>query len=149
MTAFVFQTADAQSNVAPIDFKISNLSVSSLGPDPDSILKLDEAFELSVDLEFVGSGAAALVAAELPVKVTFYAESIGPGAEVTLGSTTIETKCNQLKYTVTLKVASPKTVKMDPELLYKIAAIVRVGATYCPALINGFISAVGLQVYSP
>ena len=146
MTKIYVAGSDSQVNVAPLYVKIDNMAIESAGPDPDDILKEGEAFDISIDVHFSGPGAAALMPLELPVMVTFSAESIGPGPEVTLGKATIKTQCKKNDYTVTLHVDKNP---LSAERVYQLAATLRVGATHCPALINGFIEGGAIEMYNP
>jgi hypothetical protein len=146
MTKLCLPCSDTQVNIAPISVKIDNMAIESLGRDPDDILKEDEAFNLSVDVHFSGPGTAALLPLGLPVTVIFSAESIGPGPEVDLGKATVKTECGKNDYTVTLKVAANS---LSAEHVYKLAATLRVGASNCPALVNGFISGGAIEIYNP
>ena len=146
MTKIYVADSDAQVNVAPLYVKIDNMTIESAGPDPDDILKEGEAFDISIDVHFSGPGAAALMPLELPVMVTFSAESIGPGPEVTLGKATIKTQCKKNDYTVTLHVDKNP---LSAERVYQLAATLRVGATQCPALVNGFMEGGAIEMYNP
>jgi hypothetical protein len=146
MTKLCLPCSDTQVNIAPISVKIDNMAIESLGRDPDDILKEGEAFNLSVDVHFSGPGTAALLPLGLPVTVIFSAESIGPGPEVDLGKATVKTECGKNDYTVTLKVAANS---LSAEHVYKLAATLRVGASNCPALVNGFISGGAIEIYNP
>ena len=146
MTKLCLPCSDSQVNIAPLNVKIDCITINSAGPDPDSILLEGEPFELSVDVHFSGAGTAALMPLGLPVMVTFFAESVGPGPEVELGKATVETQCGKNDYTVTLRVnRNPLT----GERVYKLSATLRVGSTKCQALVNGFISGGAIEVYKP
>lgn len=146
MTKISIADSNSQVNVAPIAVKLDNMVIESAGLDPDDILKEGEAFDISVDVHFSGPGAAALMPLELPVMVTFSAESIGPGPEVTLGKATVKTTCKKNDYTVTLHVEKNP---LSAERVYQLAATLRVGATNCPALVNGFIEGGAIEMYNP
>ena len=146
MTKLCLPCSDTQVNIAPFYVKIDNMAIESLGPDPDDILKEGEAFEISIDVHFSGPGTAALLPLGLPITVIFSAESIGPGPEVDLGKATAKTECGKNDYTVTLRV---NRNPLAAERVYKLAATLRVGATNCPALVNGFISGGAIEMYNP
>lgn len=75
-----------------------------------------------------------------------HSASIGPGPEVTLGKATIKTTCKQNDYTVMLHVDKNA---LSAERVYQLAAPLRVGATNCPALVNGFIEGGTIEMYNP
>lgn len=138
-----------QVNVAPLSCSVSEISVSSLGPNPDTIIKNGEAFNLSVTVTFGGPGAAALMPLNLPIKVTFFAESYGPGDEIELGVANASTSGANTVYTLTAAISAAKSAELDAERVYKIAGVLRVGAIAFPALVNGFSEGLTMQVYSP
>ncbi|MFM7471323.1 MAG: hypothetical protein LVS60_10445 [Nodosilinea sp. LVE1205-7] len=142
-------SSSTQVNIAPLGISISPISVLSTGPDPDSVLKRGEAFNLTVTVTFSGAGALAIVPLGIPVKVEFFAESIGSGSELSLGSATVGTAPGVFVYPVTLSVAAATSSLLTAERVYKIAAVLRVGATAFPAIANGFSEELAIEVYNP
>lgn len=138
-----------QVNIAPLACSITDIAVFGPGPNPDTIIKQGEAFTLQVTVNFSGPGAAALMPLNLPVTVTFYAESYGPGAEIELGSATLNTTGSTLSYNLTASIPAAVSSALDAEKVYKIAAVLRVGSPAFPALVNGFSEGLTMQVYNP
>ncbi len=141
--------SSTQVNVAPLNISISSISIGSTGPDPDTVLKKGEAFALTVGVQFSGAGALALTPLGIPVKVEFFAESIGSGSELSLGSATVSTTAGVLVYPVTLNVPAATSGLLTADRVYKIAAVLRVGATAFPAIANGFSEELAIEVYNP
>jgi len=138
-----------QVNVAPLDIAISPITVNSTGPNPDDVLRLGEPFDLSIDVRFSNTGAPAIVSLGIPVKIDFYAESIGPGSEVFLGSRTVATAPGIFTYRVTASVLAAVSSTLTAERVYKVAAVLRVGSTGFPAIANGFSEELAMLVYNP
>lgn len=138
-----------QVNIAPLTCNISNISVFGPGPNPDDIVRKGEAFNLRVTVNFGGPGAIPLMPLNLPIKVTYYAESYGPGAEIELGSATATTVGGDFSYNLTANVPAAISNLLDAERVYKIAAVLRVGSSAFPALVNGFSEGLTMQVYAP
>ncbi|MGA7932332.1 MAG: hypothetical protein WCA35_02010 [Kovacikia sp.] len=137
---------ETEVRLFPITVKLSNPQINSLGPNPDDILKEGEGFKLSLDVTFGDIGALAVVALGVPVRVCWFAESYGPGPEVTLGCTLINTIAGKLSYTIDLDVpVNP----LKSEFVYKLAASMRVGAASpSPSIANGFIEAGAVEIYA-
>lgn len=139
-------TSNTQANVAPITCNLSNLRIESIGPDPDDILRVSDPFRLLLDVSFAGAGAAALMALNVPIRITWFAESYGPGGEFNLGTATANTAGGVFTYTVSLMV-NPNP--LSAEVLYKLGATLRVGAVAFPALVNGYVEGGAISVYNP
>lgn len=139
-------SSNTEVRLFPINVTLSNPTIESLAPNPDDILRQGEAFQLALDVTFNGAGALAFVALEVPARVIWFAESYGPGPEVTLGNTVIKTVPGQLAYNIKLNVpVNP----LSSEFVYKLAASLRVGAVApFPSIANGFIEAGSIEIYA-
>ncbi len=140
---------DTQVNIAPLTISISDISISASGPAPSDIIKQGEPFSLKTTVTFGGPGAAALLPLNLPIKVTYYAESFGPGNEVSLGTANAVTNGSDTAYDLVLAVPAAVASVLTAEEVYKIAAVLRVGSSSFPALANGFSEGLTLSVYNP
>lgn len=140
-----------QVNVAPITCKLSDITIFTTDPnaDSESILRQDEAFQVQVRVEFGGAGAIALMPLALPIQLNFFADPYGCGAKIDLGNTIMETSAKIFSYTPTLTVPSPAFVKLMPEEIYQITAVLRVGMPNFPAFITGYIEGLAIQTYNP
>lgn len=154
----------AQANVAPIRCTLSDLTAftthsgvahsgaasSSNTPDAickDTILKADQPFSLRVLVEFSESGAIALMPLSPTLTVTFYAKPVPSEPGMTLGESRLEAIANLFTYTPTLSLASPEAIGLKSGSIYRINAVLRVGAPDCPALIVGIIEGLTIQIY--
>jgi hypothetical protein len=138
-----------QVNIAPLSCSISNISVFGPGPNPDDIVRKGESFNLRVTVNFGGPGAIPLMPLNLPIKVTYYAESYGPGNEIELGEANVTTSGGVTSYDLTATVSAATSNLLSAERVYKIAAVLRVGSISFPALVNGFSEGLAMQVYAP
>lgn len=139
-----------QVSVAPITCQLSNLTVFTTEADAeysDIIIKQDESFAVSVTVQFVGSGAIALMPLGMSIKVNFLAEPYGIGSKIELGDTSVKTSAETFIYTPTLAIAKPTSVGLVRETIYQVIAVLRVGAPDWPAWITGFIEGLAIQTY--
>jgi hypothetical protein len=142
--------SDSHVNVSKIDCQLSNLTVLAANAKPTSsatVLKNDKPFSLHVTVEFSGPGAIALMPFALSVQVEFYAKPLGPKAGIILGTMAISTSPEILIYTPKLTLGPPSSVGLEPKTLYRIGAVLRVGAPDWPSLIHGFTEELTLEIY--
>lgn len=138
-----------QVNVSPLHCKISDIDMMGPGKDPDDVIKKGEPFSLRTQVSFSGAGAAAFVGLGPIIRVTYFAESIGPGNELELGTATATATIGQLVYDLTLDVPIGTSLQLNPEAVYQLAASLRIGALNAPAAVNGFSEGMPMQVYAP
>jgi hypothetical protein len=138
-----------QVNIAPLSCTLSDISISAPGPNPDEIIRAGEPFSLRVTVTFGGPGAIPLMPLNLPIKVTYFAESYGPGDEIELGVATASTSGGVFSYNLTANIPAATSAMLDAERVYKLAAVLRVGSMAFPALVNGFTEGLAVQVYNP
>jgi hypothetical protein len=144
--------SNSQVNVVPIQCRLSNLIVSPTDGDPtasETILQEDQPFSLKVTVEFLGSGAIALLSLSPSILVEFYTKLLSPEAGVVLGQVGVKTTPGILVYFPTLTLAPPLAIGLQIKTLYCIGAVLRVGAPNGPSLINGFIEEPIIEIYSP
>jgi hypothetical protein len=141
----------SQINVLPIYCHLSNLIVV-LNEDDQGItcaaIEQEQAFVLSVSVEFRGPGAIALLPLSPTLTVEFYARAVGPGEDVTLGISTTQAIAQTLTYTPTLEIESASSVGLQSGLVYRLGVLLRVGAPTWPGLISGFLEELSLEVYT-
>ena len=138
-------------SVVPFTCRFSSLisfAQDSAGTTPDTLLKESQSFSLQASVEFVGSGAIALLCLTPSIQVDFYAKPCGRGEDVDLGAATIPAIADEFFYTPTLELGSPVSVGLTAGTLYRISALLRVGAPDCPALICGVIEDLMVEIYS-
>jgi hypothetical protein len=141
---------NCQISIAPIRCVFSRLTVFTTNPDsgvPDTILGANQPFSLRVSVEFEGAGAIALLPLAPTIAVNFYAKSLTTDPDMTLGEVKIGAIANLFSYAPTLSIASPQSIGLVPGSLYRISAVLRVGAPDYPALIVGAIEDLAIQVY--
>jgi hypothetical protein len=138
-----------QVSVAPITCTLSDLIAFATNPqEAETIFQQDSSLSFCITVEFGRSGAIALMPLELPLTVEFFARPFGKGEELELGTTSVKTIANQLRYTPTLIMSQGlAVVGCVPEKVYKISALVRVGVANAPAFVNGFIEGLTIQLY--
>jgi hypothetical protein len=102
-----------------------------------------------VTVEFLGSGAIALLSLAPFILVDFYTKPLSPESGVTLGQVKTRTTPGILSYSPTLTLAPPLTLELQTNTLYCIGAVLRVGAPHGPSLINGFIEEPIIEIYNP
>ncbi|MDJ0707690.1 MAG: hypothetical protein QNJ46_30810 [Leptolyngbyaceae cyanobacterium MO_188.B28] len=136
--------------VVPFTCRFSSLTIFAKDSDrtaPDTLLKESQPFSLQASVEFVGSGAIALLCLTPSIQVDFYAKSCGRGGTVDLGTAATSSVVNQAIYTPTLELESPAAVGLEARSLYQISALLRIGAPDCPALICGVIEDLMVEIY--
>ncbi len=146
---------NGQVNVIPITCSFTQLNVlidseeaNSATILPATILRDDQAFSLQVLVTLGGPGAIALLPLQPTIQVEFYAKPFGPEVGTVLGEVELATEAQVFTYTPTLKMGSPTAVGLTSPGLYKIGAILRVGAPNAPALINGYLEELAIEVYT-
>ena len=140
-----------QTSIVPFTCRFYDLTIFAQGSGrttPDTILKEDQPFSLQASVEFVGSGAIALLCLTPSIQIDFYAKPCGRGDDVDLGAATITAVADQFTYTPTLEIDSPVSVGLTPKTLYRISALMRVGAPNCPALICGVLEDLIVEIYT-
>ncbi|MEM9003317.1 MAG: hypothetical protein AAGE59_07295 [Cyanobacteria bacterium P01_F01_bin.86] len=141
---------NAQVNVVPVTCRLSDLTVSTTESDKSTtaaILKADDPFVLHVLIEFQGMGAIALLSLAPTIRATFAAKPFGPGTEVILGQTVIDTNPEQFAYPMHLRVESPQSLGLTFGTVYRVSTLLCIGAPNSPALINGFIQGLAMEIY--
>jgi hypothetical protein len=145
---------DPQTFSTSLQCTLSDLSAS--GTTPNAIAT-GEPFQLGVTITFSDTVNGNLLNLLLPlglaIRVTFSARSLTePRPEIDLGQLTLETEAHVVTYTPTLVVqGGPGAVGLDPNAVYQIRAIARVGHApfSMPALGRGFINGLDLPVGTP
>ena len=140
-----------QASIVAFTCRLCDLTVFAQGSDrttPDTLLKQEQSFSLQALVEFVGSGAIALLCLTPSIQLDFYAKPCGRGDDVDLGSVTVKAVADQFTYTPTLEVNSPVALGLMAGTVYRIGALLRVGAPNCPALICGVIEDLIIEIYT-
>lgn len=139
-----------QVNIAPLACQLSNLIAFTTNPAaeyPETIFEQNQSFSVQVAVEFIGSGAIALMPLGMAVQFDFFAEPYGTGSKVKLGNAQVRTSSQVYTYTPTLTIAQPVSVGLVKEEIYQITAVLRVGEPNWPAFITGFIDGLSIQTY--
>lgn len=145
---------DPQTFSTSLQCTLSDLSAS--GTTPNAIAP-GEPLQLGVTITFSDTVNGNLLNLLLPlglvIRVNFSARSLSePRPEIDLGHVTLTTEANVLIYTPTLVVqGGPQMIGLDPNAVYQIKAIARVGHApfSMPALGRGFINGLDLPVGTP
>lgn len=137
--------------LGPVDIALSNLAVAGKGQAPAQVIKSNEAFDLSLDVEFQPNPSPFvdfLMSVGLTLEVTFVIEGYGTATEKQLVATSITTTGAPLtyKYTPTFNSASPATEGIAPGY-YKLAALLTIKGGGIPLAV-GSIGEVVFQVYA-
>ncbi len=115
----------------------------------ETIFGLDESFCLQVTVGFAGAGAIALLALKPTIRVEFFAKGWGLADELALGQVLLESNPTQFLYEPILSLTSGLgKVGGVTETVYKISALVRVGAPNFPAVVTGLIEGLVIQTYN-
>ncbi len=113
----------------------------------DTILWHDKPFSVQVSLRFQGTNAIALLALSPIIQVDFYARSLQAGSNLDLGVVTVETAIESINYTPTLQLNSPTEIGFTATAVYRIGALVRIGALDQPGLLCGVLENLVVQIY--
>ncbi len=138
------------SYVNPVPFRLSilGLAVQQGQPAPTRAIDLGQPCSLGLELAFSRPGALALVALEIPIVVTYYAESVGLAPCLTLGQVCFSMQAGELSYGNSLTQIQVCAHRFEPGL-YKLKAVVRVGKPEIqPSLISGLIEGVVVEAYT-
>jgi hypothetical protein len=149
------QITDTETTVQvplpPVIVKLSDLKVTGKGAESPYIIKSDEAFDLTVDIDWSGGTLVDLILyIGVDVEVTFAIEGFGTAAEVNLPAAPITTECRKRQYTAKYAGMSPEAAGLTPGF-YKMAALLTVKSPECSGLgpvAFGYISDVVFQVYA-
>ncbi len=149
------QITDTETTVLvplpPVMVALSNLKVAGKGGASPYIIKSDEAFDLTVDIDWSGGTLADLILyIGVDIDVTFAIEGFGTAAEVNLEAAPITSECSKKHYTAKYAGMSPEAAGLTPGF-YKVAALLTVKSPSCSGLgpvAFGYISDVVFQVYA-
>lgn len=136
----------------PIRCQFGELTVVSAGADaeaPTPVLNLEESFTLRTRIEFLGTSAVALLALEPAIHLEFYAKPCGPGESIALGETQLVATSEQRTYAPSLSVQSPADTGFRADGVYRLGALLRIGAEGGPALICAVQENVLVQIHTP
>lgn len=144
--------SDSHVNISPIECRLSCLTVFTNNTPttfPDTILQGRHSFSLQVTVEFLGSGAIALMPLAPTIRVEFYMKPLGPEQGAMLGNIELTTEPEVFVYKPTLDLGPPISLGLNAGKIYKIGSILRVGAPNWPSLISGFTEELTVEVYLP
>lgn len=135
--------------IAAINCRLFDLTAFTNDPETmETIVREDESFGFKVTVEFGRSGAIAFLPLAPWIRVHFFAQPLGLGKKVALGHATEKAAAGQLIYQPILRIpGGPAEVGLEAEAIYKITALLQVGAISYPAFIHGFLEGFTLQVY--
>ncbi len=138
----------SEVTIAPISCTLSDLFAFTTNPEQcETIVELNQPFELRVRVEFSRSGAIALMPLALTIRVDFFAKAYG-AKDTLLGTAQLTTQARTLIYQPTVAVESAATVGLQPEKVYCVSALLQVGAQASPALITGHTKISTIQTYT-
>lgn len=144
--------SESHVNVGPIACQLSDLTVStanSASSLSETILQGNQPFSLQVTVEFSGSGAIALMPLSLTIQTNFFTKPLGPEQGMVLGSVEVITRPGTFVYSPTLNLAPPLSLGLHTGTIYRIGAVLRIGAPDWPALISGFTEETIVEIYIP
>lgn len=133
---------------AILNFDVTACHIIDATMAPNTIVNSNQPFQAVADFQFTGFLANFIVGLGLTLDVHLRAESIGPGAEVNLGSTAITTVANKTQYGNAFPSPKP-TINVPANALapgvYKlVVAVTSAGPN--PAPIAGFHEGPMIQV---
>lgn len=133
---------------ASLSFDVTACHILDPLNTPNTIVDHNQSFQVIPDFAFGGSWANFIVSLGLTLNVYVRAESIGPGSEIQLGSTTVTTLAGKTQYGNAFPAPKP-TINVPPNTLapgvYKLVAAVTVSGTNPPP-IAGFHEGPMIQV---
>jgi hypothetical protein len=133
----------------PIRCRFGELTVVAAEAEASTpILNAEESFALRTSVEFLDTSAVALLALEPTIHVEFYAKSCGPGDSVFLGETQMVATAEQRTYSPSLSLRSPANLGLMTDGVYRLGALLRVGAEDGPALICAVQEDVLVQIHA-
>ena len=143
--------SDSHVNVGQIECELSNLTVFTANAKskfPETVLREHQPFSLKVTVDFSGPGAIALMPLAPMIYVEFHAKPLSPEPAMVLGHIAAKAIPGVWTYTPTLNLGSPRSMGLRPKTIYRIAAVLRVGAPEGPSLINGFTEELTIEIYT-
>lgn len=144
--------SESHVNVGPIACQLSDLTVFTANSAPalsETILQGNQPFSLQVTVEFSGSGAIALMPLSPAIQVKFFTKPLSPEQGMELGSVEVITRPGVFVYTPTLNLGPPLSIGLRTGTIYRIGAVLRIGAPDWPALISGFTEELTIEIYVP
>ncbi len=130
----------------PTYVKINSLTVESDSCGVDTVFQADEPFWVNSEIEFYGPGALALVALEVPIQISYMAETQGPGDDLVIAVVKFKTQAGVLVYDAGASIPA-NTLKGDT--LYRISMKFRAGAEGPKlSIANGFMDGILVEAYS-
>jgi hypothetical protein len=143
--------SESHISVSQLDCHLSRLTVAAAHIKPTSsatVLKSHTPFSLKVSVEFSGPGAVALMPLSMVVQVEFYAKPLGPGNGIVLGKASVSTSPDVLTYTPELQLGSPLAIGLQVKTVYRIGAVLMVGAPDWPSFIHGVTEELSVEIYT-
>ena len=111
------------------------------------VLRGDQSCSLQVSVSFLGSNAIALLALTPTLRTDFYATPLGPGQPVALGSICSACQFHQPTYCPTLAIPHLGDAGLVVDRVYRLSALIRIGAAEQPALLCGLLESPIVQLY--
>lgn len=111
------------------------------------ILHHNQPYSLKVSVNFVSSNSIALLALMPTLRADFYAIPLGIGQPINLGTACLSSQPLQRTYSLVLQLPSLEKSGFAIEHVYRLNALIRIGATDQPALLCGLLEAPVVQVY--
>lgn len=135
----------------PIICKAYGLSVLTAHSEAvltQAILSYDAPFAVQITLDFETSNAVALLALSPTIQVDFYVKPLQTGHTIDLGTSTLTTDSQQSLYTLRLEMTSPSELNLATNKVYRLGALVRIGASEQPALLCGVLEDLMVQIHT-
>ncbi|MEM6251657.1 MAG: hypothetical protein AAF821_01935 [Cyanobacteria bacterium P01_D01_bin.156] len=108
----------------------------------------DAPFTAQVALSFDASNAVALLALNPTIQIDFYIKPLQAGSTIDVGNIALVTNSQERLYTLQLDIASPAELNLDKSKVYRLGALVRIGAPENPALLCGVVEELMIQLYT-
>lgn len=134
----------------PIACKVHGLSVliaHSNEAFTQAIVPYDAPFAVQVALTFEDSNAIALLALQPTIQVDFYMKPLQAGSTIDLGTSIQATDSHQCLYTLCLETTSPSELNLSAHQVYRLGALIRIGAPEQPALLCGVVEDIMIQIH--
>ncbi|HEX4814600.1 MAG TPA: hypothetical protein VFV66_17810 [Nonomuraea sp.] len=98
------------------------------GTPSNLIIRRSDPFQVAMEFELLASGVSQALLGTMEYQVQYFAESIGPGPDVALGSVTRKTVAGQRAYSDTAPAAAVTTRNVPantlPAGIYRLGAVV-------------------------
>ncbi len=139
---------NATFRILPIECHLSQLqAIAPSTAHAVTALQIDQPFSLQVTVDLLPSTAIALLRLSPQIRVDFYAKPITSGDGYELGTVAIAAQPTQHTYNIEQPLDTPYNLGLTHQGLYRVGAILRIGAPDGPALLSGLLESLVVEIY--